>query len=395
MAMALILLVGSGLMLRSFQALRNVDPGFDPEQVLTVRVTLPSGTYPGAEDRAGFYVRLQDALSEIPGVVSAGAGESIPMGGGLNRTGTWFEDFPITSDQVPDVLETNRVTAGYLETLGVKVLEGRSLNAFDALDRTGAVVVTRALAQKYWPGESALGKHLSQTANLGEASEGAEIAWQTIVGVVDDIRTTGIDEDPRPLLFFPVLQDVPDEAQRISSSMAFVIRTSGEPMALLPAVRDRVRAQDPNLPIADIRTMASVVRDSMARTSFTMVLLAIASIVALLLGTVGIYGVVSYVVTQQTREMGIRLALGAEESQVSGMILKHGGILAAVGIGIGLAGALGLTRLMEALLYGVSNTDPLTFTTVPLVLGAVALLASWLPARRAARTDPVEALRAE
>ncbi len=395
MALALVLLVGSGLMLRSFQTLRNVDPGFAPENVLTLRLNLPEATYPKATDRAGLYTRLEAALADLPGVVSAGGGESLPMGGGLNRSGTWFEDFPITSDEVPDVIETNRVTGNYLEALGTRVLEGRWLNDFDARDRTGAVVVSRSLAEQYWPNQSPLGKHLSQTGNLGEDGGGADIPWQTIVGVVEDIRTQGMDQEPLPLLFFPVLQNLPDEIQRTPYAMAFVIRTAGEPTALLPAVRETVRAMDPNLPLADIRTLASVVDGSMARTSFTMVLLGIASLVALLLGTVGIYGVISYVVTQQTREMGIRLALGAEESRVAGMVLKQGGLLAGIGIALGLAGAFGLTRLMEALLFGVSTTDPLTFTVVPLVLAAVTLLASWLPARRAARTDPVEALRAE
>lgn len=395
MAMALVLLVGSGLMLRSFQALQNVDPGFDPEGVLTLRLSLPNATYPEATTRAEFFEEIQTAVAGIPGVVGVGVGEVIPMGGGLNRSGTWFEDFPVTSDEVPDVIETNRVTAGYLETMGTELLEGRYLDPFDARDRTGAVVVSRALAQQYWPGESALGKRLTQTADLGQAGSEEDLPWQTIVGVVEDVRTMAMDQDPRPVLFFPMLQGVDDEVQRTPWSVALVVRTQSEPTALLPAIRETVRARDPNLPMADIRTMSSVVRDSMARTSFTMVLLGIAALVALVLGTVGIYGVISYVVTQQTREMGIRLALGAEESRVSAMVLRQGGILAAMGIGIGLLGAFGLTRLMETLLFGVSTTDPLTFGAVPLLLAAVALLASWLPARRAARTDPVNALRAE
>jgi ABC-type antimicrobial peptide transport system permease subunit len=173
------------------------------------------------------------------------------------------------------------------------------------------------------------------------------------------------------------------------------VKGSGDPTALLPAIRQAIWAQNPNLPIADIMTMERVVSDSMARTSFAMVLLGIAALVALLLGTVGIYGVISYVVSQRTRELGIRLALGAEERVISEMVLRQGVRLAGMGIGLGLLGAFGLTRLMEALLFGVSTTDPVTFLLVPVALGSVALLASWLPARRAARTDPVEALRAE
>jgi len=221
MAMALVLLVGSGLMIRSFQALRNVDPGFDPLGVLTLRITLPDASYPGAEDRVAFYERLQESLAGLPGVVGVGAGSGLPLAGGVNRSGTWFEDFPITADEVPDVIETNRVTAGFLETMGARLLEGRTLDAFDARDRTGAVVVTRALAEHYWPGESALGKHLSQNSDVGRATAESDIPWQTIVGVVEDVRTVQMDQEPVPLLFFPLLQDIPDGgSDRTPNSMA-------------------------------------------------------------------------------------------------------------------------------------------------------------------------------
>jgi predicted permease len=395
MALALVLLVGSGLMLRSFQALRNVDPGFDPSNVLTVRLTLPQATYPEDGNRLVFHEALQARLAALPGVASVGAGDDLPMGGRISRSGTWIEDFPVEPGQVPDVIETNRVTAGYLETLGMRLLEGRTLDPSDARERSGAVVVTRTLAERYWPGGSALGKRLTQNLDLGEETPGAAIPWQTIVGVVEDVRTMGLDQAPLPVLYFPLAQAAPGELQAVPASLAFVLRTSGEPTALLPAVREAVGSQDPNLPIADIVTMREVVGESMARTSFTMVLLGIAALVALLLGTVGIYGVISYVVTQRTREMGIRLALGAEQGAVAGMVLRQGAVLAGAGIALGMAGAVALTRLMRALLFEVSATDPLTFASVPVLLGAVALLASWMPARRAARTDPVEALRAE
>lgn len=396
MALALLLLVGSGLMLRSFQALRSVDPGFGPEGVLTLRITLPDATYPDTESRVAFHDQLLDRISRIPGVTSAGAGAQIPMGGGMNRSGTVFEDHPIGPDQIPDIIETNYVTAGYLETLEMELLEGRTLSPFDLRDRTGAVVVTRALAQQFFPGQSALGKRLSQSIDFSEEgalSEGQ--GWQTIVGVVDDVRTMAMNQEPGPVLFFPLAQVRGDSLTRAPSSLAYVVKGSGDPLGLLPAVQEAIWARNPNLPIADIMTMDRVVRDSMARTSFTMVLLGIAALVALLLGTVGIYGVISYVVTQRTRELGIRMALGAQDTAVAGMVLRQGAVLAATGIAVGLTVALGLTRLMEALLFGVSSTDPLTFVAVPAVLAGVALLASWLPARRASRTDPVEALRAE
>ncbi len=396
MALALLLLVGSGLMLRSFQALRSVDPGFDPEGVLTLRITLPEATYPDTESRVAFHDELLDRISRIPGVRAVGAGAQIPMGGGMNRSGTVFEDHPIGPDEIPDIIETNHVTAGYMETLGLDLLEGRTLSFFDLRDRTGAVVVSRALAQQFFPGQSALGKRLSQSIDFSE--EGTlsdDQRWQTIVGVVEDVRTMAMNQEPGPVLFFPLAQTRGDSLSRAPTSLAYVVKAGGDPMGLLPAVQEAIWAQNPNLPIADIMTMDWVVSGSMARTSFTMVLLGIAALVALVLGTVGIYGVISYVVTQRTRELGIRMALGAREAEVSAMVLRQGAVLSAAGIAIGLAGALGLTRLMEALLFGVSTTDPLVFLAVPAVLAGVALLASWLPARRAAGTDPVEALRAE
>jgi putative ABC transport system permease protein len=396
MALALVLLVGSGLMLRSFQALRSVDPGFDPEQVLTLRITLPEATYTDADSRIAFHDQLQDRIARMAGVVSVGAGSDVPLGGGMNRSGTVFEDFPLMTDEMPEVIETNRITAGYMETLGMRLMEGRLLTPFDARDRSGAVVVTRELAQHYFPGQSAIGKRLSQNISLREeGGAGEETEWQTIVGVVEDVRTQAMNEDPVPLLYFPLVEASHEEDDRGPQTLAYVVKASLEPTALLPAIRETLRSQDPNLPIADIMTMDSVVRDSMARTSFAMVLLGIAAVVALLLGTVGIYGVISYVVTQRTCEMGIRLALGAKESVVASMVLKQGAYLAGMGIGLGLAGAFALTRLMEAMLFGVSATDPTTFILVPMTLGGVALLASYIPARRASRIDPVEALRAE
>jgi predicted permease len=394
MALALVLMVGAGLMLRSFQALRNVDPGFDPRGVLTLRLSLPESAYPDSDSRLAFHEQLLARIAALPGVIATGAASNIPMAGGVSNSGTWFEDFPTLPDRVPDVIESSRVTADYLETMGIRVQEGRSITRSDARDRADVVVVNQALAQKYWPGQSALGKRLTQDLDL-EAGASAETRWKTIVGIVGDVRSLAMDREATPAIFFPLVEAVEESESRTPRSMAYVIRTPGEPTALLPPVRAAVWALDPNLPIADIRTMDSVVRDSMARTTFTMVLLGIAAVVALLLGTVGMYGVISYVVTQRTREMGIRLALGAEGGVVAGIVVRQGAVLAVIGIAVGLLGALALTRVLRALLFGISATDPLTFVGVPLALSGVALLASWLPARRASRTDPVEALRVE
>jgi predicted permease len=395
MALALILLVGSGLMLRSFQALRNVDPGFQPDGVLTLRLTLPYQTYSDDESRVQFHTQLHERLSGLSGVESVGAAATIPLSGRADRSGTWFEDFPVQPDQVPDVIETTQVTAGFFSTLGIGLLEGRFLEPADAQDRTGAVVVSRALAEKYWPDGGAIGKHLTQSVDLGVETAGSDSPWQTIVGVVEDVRTLGMDVEPQPLLFFPLRQAVPEGVSTTAQSMSYVIRTSTPPTALVPAVRQAIWSLDPNLPIAGIQTMDALVKKSMARTSFTLLLLAIASLVALVLGTVGVYGVLSYVVTQRTRELGIRMALGAKGEQVERMVLGQGARLAGLGIGIGVVTALALTRVMASLLFQVSPTDPVTFAGAVAALVLVALAATYLPARRAAMTDPMEALRFE
>jgi predicted permease len=296
---------------------------------------------------------------------------------------------------VPDVIETTQVTAGFFSTLGIGLLEGRFLEPADARDRTGAVVVSRALAEKYWPDGGAIGKRLTQSVDLGEETAGSDSPWQTIVGVVEDVRTLGMDVEPQPLLFFPLRQAVPEGVSTTPQSMSYVIRTSTSPTALVPAVRQAIWSLDPNLPIAGIQTMDALVKKSMARTSFTLMLLAIASLVALVLGTVGVYGVLSYVVTQRTRELGIRMALGAKGEQVERMVLGQGARLAGLGIGIGVVTALALTRVMASLLFQVSPTDPVTFAGAVAALVLVALAATYLPARRAAMTDPMEALRFE
>ncbi len=387
MAMALILLVGSGLMLRSFHALRSVDPGFDPEGVLTLRISLPAAEYEDVEGVMAFHDQLRDRLSAISGVESVGAATALPMGGGQSHNGTWFEDFPLPTDGVPDILTTTRVTEGYFETMGIDLYSGRYLDRFDKLERTGVLLVNRTLAAHYWPGESAIGKRLTQN--------GPDLPWQTIVGVVDDVRIDGADQEVPPAIYFPIIATGAGEDEFVNRSLTYVVRTTGAPTSLLPAVREAVWAMDARLPLAQVRTMEQVVARSMTRTSFTLALLGIAAVVALFLGTIGIYGVISYVVSQRTREIGVRLAVGAEQGDVSRMVLGKGLVLAGTGMGIGLLGAIGITWVMEALLFGVSAIDPLTYGIVSLLLTTVGLAACYFPARRASLVDPVEALRYE
>jgi putative ABC transport system permease protein len=392
MALALVLLVGSGLMVKSFWRLKNVDPGFDPRGVLTVRLNLPEAEYKDAYANARFLQQLLEKVRALPEVVSAGTVTDLPLGGGNSSSGYAFEDFPLKPDEVPPILGTRFVSPGYFEALGIPVIEGRAFDRIDPARRSSEVVVSEALARRFWPGRSALGKRLQQGLGKGKS-------WYTIAGVVGSVRDNGLDDKPRESVYFPVLRTLSEEAREeaewVPRSFCLVVKGRVDPASLTARVRQAVWSIDPNLPLAQVLPMPEVVARSMARTSFTMLLLVIAAAVALLLGTVGIYGVISYVVSQRTREIGVRMALGAARRDISRMVLREGAVITLVGIGIGLAGALALTRLMLALLYDVSPTDPATFAVVPVMLAAVALFASWMPARRAAAVEPLEAIRYE
>ncbi|HEV2856531.1 MAG TPA: ABC transporter permease [Thermoanaerobaculia bacterium] len=394
MALALVLLVGSGLMVKSFWHLRGVDPGFDPRGVLTVRLNLPEAEYKDAFATARFVQQLLEKVRAVPEVVSAGTVNNLPLGGGNSNSGYAFEDFPLKPDEVPPILGTRFASPGYFEAMGIPVIEGRIFERLDPAKRSEEVVVSEALARRFWPGRSALGKRLQPGFGKGKN-------WYTIVGVVGSVRDDGLDEKPHESIYFPVLRQRSNDEENgsdpewVPRSFCLVVKGRVDPASLTARVRQAVWSIDPNLPLAQVHPLQEVVSLSMARTSFTMLLLVIAAAVALLLGTVGIYGVISYVVTQRTREIGVRMALGAARRDISRMVLREGAVITLVGIGIGLAGALALTRLMLALLYDVSPTDPATFAAVPVLLAAVALFASWMPARRAAAVEPLEAIRYE
>ena len=383
MALALVLLVGSGLMIRSFQALRNVDPGFaNPEEVLTFRVAIPTAE---TEDEAGAARVFEDMwlrLGGIPGVTSVGAASSVTMGGGAGlATVLLVEDFPLAPGEALTTKRFKWVTGRYFETMQNPVLAGRAIDWSDIHDGAEVAMVTANLAEEYWGNAgAALGKRIRRSA--------PNAPWREIVGVVGNVHDAGVTQDAPQVVFFPL-----DSTNR---SMAFAIRTS-RPTAtsLLPEARAVVRAVNPNLPLANIRTLDEILDRSMARTSFTLVMLSIAAAVALALGVVGIYGVISYIVSQRTREIGVRMAVGADRRDVIRMVLRQGMFLAGIGVVVGLVAAMGLTRLMSSLLYGVEATDPVTFGVVAATLVAVALAASYLPALRASRTDPLEALRFE
>jgi predicted permease len=394
MAMALILLAGSGLMIRSFQALLAVEPGFTaPEEVLTFRLTIPTAEVEGQREMAMVHQQILDQVAAIPGVISASMSSSVSMDGNDSNDPVEAEGFPLEPNQIPPIRRFKWIGENYFETMGNPVLAGRSLTRADAQDLANVAVTTENFAREYW-GEprAAVGKRIRVA--LGEMGEGA---WREVVGVVGNVYDDGVAKDAPSIVYWPqVANDFYSDGINSPQSMAYAVRTTtGNPTALLGQVRDAVWSVNRNLPIARVRTMKEFVDEPMASTSFTLIMLGLAAFVALFLGSVGIYGVISYVVAQRTREIGVRMALGAERSVVSRMVLKQALMLAGGGVAIGLLGALGLTRLMSSLLFGVSPLDPLTFASVAAALSAVALVASYLPARRASLVDPLVALRAE
>jgi len=394
MALALVLLAGSGLMVRSFQALRSVDPGFtDPDEVVTFRVTIPNAEVEDPVVVAQTHQEILRRVQAIPGVASAALSSSVTMDGWDSNDPLESEDHPAEPGQLPPIRRYKWIGPGYFATMENRMVAGRDLTWQEVNDRAKVVVLSESLARAEFDDPmAAVGKRVRQ-AGIGD-----EQAWYEVVGVAADARDDGMGRDPVPIVYWPQMVDGfwGEAGTTTQRSMAFAVRAAGgNPQALLPAIRQAVWGVNPNLPLARVRTLSELVAGSTAQTSFTLIMLAIAAGVALFLGAVGIYGVISYVVAQRTREIGVRMAMGAERGMVTRMVLRQAGGLALVGVGVGLVAALGLTRLMTALLYGVSPVDPLTFGGVALLLALIALLASWVPAHRAASVNPTEALRAE
>lgn len=397
-ATAMVLLIGSGLMIRSFHSLRQVDPGFTrPEQLISFRATIPEGVIQDPLAVVAAHEQILSNLRAIPGVHAAGAVSSVTMDGFDNNDAVFVEDAPTPEGQIPPVRRIKAILPGYFGTMGNPVLAGRDLEWPDIHEGRPVVVVTENLAREYWQTPSAaIGRRIARYTQDGS------ISWSEIVGVVGNIRDDGMDQDPVATTFWPQLTHMPTpgnpavmepSAQR---SMAFVVRAPEAVLAtILPRLQESVWSVSASVPLASVATQSERIRRSVARTSFTLVLLAIAGGVGLLLGAVGLYGVISYSVSQRRREIGVRMALGAAGGEVAGMVLRQGMLLAGVGILTGLIAAAGATRLMSSLLYGVAPVDVPTFAAVPFILLAVAAFASWLPARRAAAVNPSVTLREE
>lgn len=294
-------------------------------------------------------------------------------------------DNPVPEGELAPLVEFRSVTPGYLEAMEIAILDGRALEWGDQGDEFGGAVINTTLANAFWPNQAAVGHRIR--------SQGSENSWE-VVGVAADVRFDGVTDEPLPLLYLPIIAGTAEELAP-ARSVDVVVRVAGDPLDAIAVAREAMRAVDPRLPMINPRAVETVVRESMAAASFTVLLLGIAAAVALLLGTVGIYGVISYIVGQRTQEIGVRIALGAPASTVLRGVVTDGLRLTGWGIGLGLLGAWGMSRALESIVYGVSTTDPVTFAGTALLLTFVATLATWLPARRASRIDPVEALRAE
>jgi putative ABC transport system permease protein len=386
-ALALVLLVGSGLMARSFLELRGVDPGFDSENRLVYRIGLPDAEWSEPEAVRAFHRQLQERMAAIPGVRSAALVTAAPLEDQKTAGPMETDENPVQEGELGTLVDRRHVSPGYFRTLGIELVAGRELTWEDGGDTFRGIIVSEALARAFWPGEaSVLGKQIRE--------QGSEDGFWEVVGVAQDVRFENLTSDPAPLAYVPMTTGGHHDPDPVRA-MAVVLHTDSDPLGAVALAREALREVGPRLPMVNPRTLETIEKNAMAATSFTVVLLGIASGIALLLGTVGIYGVVSYVVSRRTQEIGVRMALGAPGSVVLRDVVRQGMILTGVGIGIGLLGAWGVSRVLATLLFGVSATDPLTYLGTASGLAMVAFMASWIPARRAARIDPVEALRSE
>ncbi|UCC74410.1 MAG: FtsX-like permease family protein, partial [Gemmatimonadota bacterium] len=381
-------------MVRSFLALHSVDPGLgNPETVLTLQIGISSGEIPDLEEMIRTHELIGERLSDLPGVSSVGLTSKLPMGGGVNVNPVWVEGFAYSEGTPPPNMQYTWVGGDYFETMQIPLLAGRYLTRSDASDRVPVVVVSESMALQYWhsPAE-AIGKRMSGGRTPGEGG------WREIVGVVGDVRDDGITRAPPPITYWPLVTPNPWEAIDGVALIAprhvsYAIRTerAGAP-GFLQEVRQTIASVNPNLPAESVQMLDEILSRGMARTSFMLAMLGIAAGVAFVLAIVGAYGVVSYIVSQRTRELGVRMAVGAHPAAVVRSVLKHGLVLSASGLGFGLVAAYWMSHLLEAFLFGVDPVDPMTFAIVALSLVAATLLACFLPAQRAARIDPIRAL---
>jgi putative ABC transport system permease protein len=381
LALALILLIGTGLMMRAFWKLGDVNPGFRPENMLTVRLALPQATYPQPANVSRFWRMIQERAATIPGVVSATAMNGLPPQRPINANDTQIENFtPVPGGPGNNIDYWEFVGDHFFETMGIRLVEGRYFDARDVDGGTPSIIINHTLARTYYGNESPLGRRVRP---------GFQDPWRVIVGVVEDVKNAGLDLPAGTELFLPERQF------GAPNTIYLVMRTAGDPHSIVSAVRAAVRDLDPSLPISQVQTMSETLDAARSRPRFLTTLLGLFSATALLLAAVGLYGVISYSVARRTTEFGIRMAMGAEAGDVVRLVAVQGLKLAAVGVIAGAIGALALTRLIRGLLFGVSSFDPLTFLAMAILLAAVTAIACVIPALRATKVDPLVALRYE
>jgi putative ABC transport system permease protein len=382
-AVSLLLLVGAGLTVRTYVALNGVDPGFDPRRTLSARVDIPERRYPSDVEQREFYRETLERVRAIPGVASAGGVLSLPIHAGISGDLIFgIEGRPLVPGEESHG-GYQLASPDYFRTLGIRLVRGRVFTDGDGPETSGVAVINQALADLYWPDEDPIGRRVT----WGDPTE-EDAEWVTIVGIVGNTRYDGLDEPPRPEIFRPY-------AQAPMPFMTLVVRSELEVAGLTSAIRQAVMEVDAAQPVYEIHAMEEVLSDSLASRRFSMLVLGVFAAAALVLAAVGLYGVLSFSVAQRSNEIAIRMALGAQVSEVVGRVVKEGFWLAAIGLVIGTCGAVALTRLMANMVHGVSARDPMTFVAGILLVTAVALAASWIPALRAGRADPMEVLRRE
>jgi predicted permease len=377
-ALSLVLLIGAGLLVRSYQRILNAHPGFDSHNVLSLRLSLPAAKYSTPDSILTFYRQAGERLKSLPEVDSVGTTYSLPMSSvALAWEPISIEGYAAKSAQESIISNVRIVNPEYFRVMGIPLLKGRYFDEHDRKDAPQAVIVDEALAERFWPNEDPLGKRLKR---------GGSDAWWTVVGVISDAKEYSSEKEPPIAVYYPF-------EQVIARNMFLVIRTTSDPALMTGAITKGIQELDPEMPVFDVNTMDNRLYDAMARRRFSTFLLGVFAVIALILAAIGIYGVMAYSVYQRTNEIGIRMALGARPGNILQLVIRQALVLVTSGIAIGLVGAFALTRVMSSLLYGISATDRFTFVIPPLLLGSIALLASYVPARRAAKVNPMVALR--
>ncbi len=383
-AIAMVLLIGAGLLVRSLDRLRSVDPGFKADNLLTMRLFLPNTRYTEDTQVAGFFDNVMPRLRALPSVVSAGAISNLPMGGD-NASGSFeVEGRAVPEGQPGPHGDSHYVTSDYFETMKIPLVRGRFIEARDTAEATQVIVIDQELANHVFPGEDPIGHRLAKAGEL----DGKDQHWRTIVGIVGHVSKYALDGRVKEQYYIP-------QAQRPQRAMWLAVRTAGDPNAMVTAANAAVRAVDADMPLFQVNPMTTVVENTLMARKFLVLLLMLFAAVALTLAAVGLYGVIAYAVGQRTHEIGIRMALGARVGDVVRMVVRQGMGLAGIGLAVGAVAAFATTRFIASLLFGVGAADPVTFVVIPAILATVALVASWIPARRAARVDPMAALRDE